>query len=89
MDALRLLAAEHHALQARWAQDTQALETARADHASARAELAQERARREQAEADALRASVRLTTLEQLLAQLRLDRADSRAPVSPDATPAP
>lgn len=81
LDALRLLAAEHQALQARWAQDTQTLEAARAD-------LAQERTRREQAEADALRAGVRLTTLEQLLAQLRPDRGDSRLQVSPDATPA-
>ncbi len=88
LDALRLLAAEHQALQARWGQDTQALETARAELADARADLAQERGRREKAEADALRSSVRLTTLEQLLAQLRPDGTDSRMPVSPDATPA-
>ena len=71
LDALRLTAAEHQALQARWTQDVQALETARAELAGARDESAKERERREQAEAEALRAGVRLETLEQLLAQLR------------------
>ena len=76
LDALRLTAAEHRALQTRWAQDTQTLEAARVELASARADLTKERERREQAEAEALRADVRMTTLEQLLAQLRPDRAD-------------
>jgi hypothetical protein len=43
--------------------------------------MAKERERREQAEAEALRATVRLDTLEQLLAQLRPDRAGT----APDA----
>ncbi len=40
--------------------------------AAERTELVEERQRREHAEADTLRATVRLSTLEQLLAQLRL-----------------
>ena len=71
LDALRLTAAEHQALQTRWAQDTQALEVVRAELVGARADLAKELERREQAEADALRAGVRSDTLEQVLAQLR------------------
>lgn len=81
LDALRLTAVEHRALQTRWAQDTQALETVRAELANARADASKERERREQAEAEAeteaLRAGVRLTTMEQLLAQLSPDHADS------------
>ena len=61
-------------VQGRWAEDAQALEGARAELASARAEAIKERERREQAEADALRAGVRLETLEQLLAQLKPDQ---------------
>lgn len=71
LDALRQTAAEHQALQARWAQDFQALETARTELTSSRANATKERERREQSEAEALRAGVRLETLEQLLAQLR------------------
>lgn len=77
LDALRLTAAEYQALLARWTQDAQALESARVKLANAHADLAKERERREQAEAEALRAGVRQDTLEQLLAQLRPDRADS------------
>ncbi len=73
LDALRLTAAEYQALLARWTQDAQALESARVKLANAH----KERERREQAEAEALRAGVRQDTLEQLLAQLRPDRADS------------
>lgn len=76
LDALRLTAAEHQALQARWTQDAKTLEAVRAELASVRTDLAQERERREQAEAEALRANVRQDTLGQLLAQLRPDRAD-------------
>lgn len=75
LDALRLTAAEHQALQGRWAEDAQALEKVRAELASARTEATKERERREQAEADTLRAGVRLETLEQLLTQLRPDQA--------------
>lgn len=71
LDALRQTAAEHKALQARWTQDLQALEAAHTELTGARADAAKERERREQAEAEALRAGVRLETLEQLLAQLR------------------
>lgn len=79
LDALRLTAVEHQALQTRWAQDTRTLEAVRTELADARVDLTKERERREQAEADALRAGVRSTTLEQLLAQLRPDRADGSA----------
>ena len=91
LDALRLIAAEHQALQARWAQDARTLEVARGELASVRDDLTLERQRREQAEADALRAAVRIDTLEPLLAQLRPGRADGPAPepVSRGATPAP
>lgn len=67
----RGLAAEHQALQARWAQDTQTLEALRTELTSARADLAKERGRREQAEAEALRVGVRSETLEQLLMKLQ------------------
>lgn len=79
LDALRLTAVEHQALQTRWAQDTRTLEAVRTELADARVDLTKERERPEQAEADALRAGVRSTTLEQLLAQLRPDRADGSA----------
>ncbi len=71
MVAVGVTAAEHQALQVRWTQDVQALEGVRAELAAARTELVEERQRREHAEADTLRATVRLSTLEQLLAQLR------------------
>lgn len=77
LDALRLTAAEHQVLQVRWTQGVQTLEAVQAELASARVDLAKERERREQAEAEALRAGVRQDTLEQLLARLRPDRADS------------
>lgn len=83
LDALRLTAVEHQALQTRWAQDTRTLEAVRTELADARVDLTKERERREQAEADALRAGVRSTTLEQLLAQLRPDRADGSAQKNP------
>lgn len=86
LDALRLTAVEHQALQARWAQDTQTLEAVRAELTDARAELTKERERREQAEADSLRASVRRDTLEQLLAQLGTDRADRQGTQKDPAT---
>ncbi|RDZ28554.1 MULTISPECIES: DNA-binding protein [Lysobacteraceae] len=86
LDALRLTAAEHQALQTRWAQDTQTLETVRAEFAATRADLTKERERREQAEAEALRAGVRLTTLEQLLAQLRPEPVDNSSAQKNPAT---
>ena len=76
LDALRLTAVEHQALQVRWNQDLQILETLRTELTQARADQLQERQRREQAETDSLRAGVRLETLEQLLAQLSIDRVD-------------
>ncbi|MGH8078657.1 MAG: DNA-binding protein, partial [Lysobacter sp.] len=79
LDALRLIAAEHQALQARWAEDTRTLETVRIELADVHTETTRERERREQAEADALRAGVRLETLEQLLTQLRPDSAKIEA----------
>ncbi|ENZ97267.1 Citron protein [Xanthomonas fragariae] len=72
-DALRLAAAEYQGLQARWTDAVHALESVRAELAAARTELVEERQGREHAEADNLRATVRLGTLEQLLAQLRLE----------------
>ena len=86
LDALRLTATEHQALQTRWAQDTQALEVVRAELVGARADLAKELERREQAEADALRAGVRKDTLEQLLAQLRPDLTAGSADQKKSAT---
>jgi DNA repair exonuclease SbcCD ATPase subunit len=83
LDALRLTAVEHQALQARWAEDARALEDARAELASARTEAMKERERREQAEADALRASVRLETLEQLLVQLKPEAVVATSAISP------
>lgn len=74
LDALRMTASEHQALQVRWAEDTQVLERVRAELASVRVDATKERERREQAEANALRAGVRLETLEQLLAQLSPDQ---------------
>ena len=89
LDALRLTAVEHQALQVRWNQDLQILETLRTELTQARADQLQERQRREQAETDSLRAGVRLETLEQLLAQLRTDRVDPvpTGGVSSEATP--
>jgi chromosome segregation ATPase len=91
VDKLRLTAAEHRALEARWAQVTQTLEAVRGDLANARTDLTKERERREQVEAEALRADGRKQTLEQLLAQLRPDRTTGSAvaPVSPDETEDP
>jgi chromosome segregation ATPase len=80
-DRLKLTAAEHRDLQARWKQDVQALDQLRTELGNTSAKMARERERREQAEAEALRAGVRLETLEQLFAQLRPDRAG----VAPDA----
>ena len=86
---MRLTAAEHQALQVRWNQDLQTLETLHTELTQARADQLQERQRREQAETDSLRAGVRLETLEQLLAQLRTDRVDPvpTGGVSSEATP--
>ncbi len=81
LDGLRLIAAEHRDLQARWKQDVEALERLRTESVNINFEITRQRERREQAEAEALRASVRLETLEQLLAQLRPDRAGT----TPDA----
>lgn len=91
LDALRLMAAEHRALEARWALDAGLLEAVRAELAGTHIDLAKERERREQAEAEALRADVRKDTLEQLLAQLRPDRATGSVvgPVSADETAEP
>ena len=75
LDALRLTAVEHRALQERWTEDAQILEKVRGELAIIQADALKERERREQAEADALRAGVRLETLEQLLEQLKPDRA--------------
>ncbi|NEL31528.1 MAG: integrase, partial [Xanthomonas euvesicatoria] len=89
-DALRLAAAEHQALQVRWTDDVHALEGVRAELAAARTELVEERQRREHAEADTLRATVRLSTLEQLLAQLRPAHSvgESEKAISAGAMPA-
>lgn len=81
LDRLRLTAVEHRDLQARWKQDVQTLERLRAELANTSVERAKERERREQTEAEALRAGVRLEIMEELLAQLRPDRAGA----TPDA----
>ena len=91
LDILRLTAAEYQALQVRWGQDAQSLEDARQELAKARAELVQERERREHAEAETLRATVRLSTLEPLLAQLQPASAGGKGAkrISSEETPAP
>ena len=91
LDALRLTAAEYQALQVRWSQDTQTLEAARRELAQARTELVQERERREHAETETLRATVRLSTLEPLLAQLQPASAGDKGAkrISSVETPAP
>ncbi|MGH8420769.1 MAG: DNA-binding protein [Pseudomonas fluorescens] len=91
LDTLRLTAAEHQALQVRWSQDAQSLDAARQELAQVRTELAQERERREQAEAETLRASVRLSTLEPLVALLQPAKAGGKGSkrISSDETPTP
>ena len=91
LDILRLTAAEYQALQVRWGQDAQSLDAARQELAQGRAELTQERERREHAEAEALRATVRLSTLEPLLAQLQPTNAGGKGSkrISSEETPAP
>ena len=91
LDTLRLTAAEHQALQVRWGQDTQSLDALRQELVQARTALAQERERREHAEAEALRATVRLSTLEPLLAQLQPTNAGGKGSkrISSEETPAP
>jgi hypothetical protein len=81
LDALRLTAAEYTVLQARWAEDTRTLGDARNELANAQADAARERERREQAETEALRAGVRLETLEQLIAQLSSSTRHEASPV--------
>ena len=91
LDALRLTAAEYQALQVRWSQDTQTLEAARQELAQVRTELVQERERREHAETETLRATVRLSTLEPLLAHLQPASAGGKGAkrISSEETPAP
>lgn len=71
LDALRLTASEHRALQVRWNQDHQALESLEAELAQMRTELARERDRRESAEAQASRLQGHQQAIDQLLVQLR------------------
>ncbi len=71
LDALRLTASEHRALQVRWNQDHQALESLEAELAQVRTELARERDRRESAEAQASRLQGHQQAIDQLLVQLR------------------
>jgi chromosome segregation ATPase len=75
LDALRLTASEHHALQIRWNQDSQILGAQQAELAQVRSDLAKERDRRELAEAQALRLQGQQQALDQVLAQLRVDTA--------------
>jgi chromosome segregation ATPase len=84
LDGLKAAAAQHRDLEARWTLDAQALAQLRAELASSGIEMAKERERRERAETEALRAGVRLETLEQMLAQLRPERA---AEATPDSAP--
>ena len=91
LDTLRLTAAEHQALQVRWGQDTQSLDALRQELVQARTALAQERERREHAEAETLRATVRLGTLEPLLAQLQPASNSGKGSkrISSEETPSP
>ncbi|KGM51412.1 transposase [Lysobacter arseniciresistens ZS79] len=75
LDALRLTAAEHQVVQARWAEDTKVLGALRIDLADALAVVSKERERRTQAESDLMRTQGRLQGLEDALAQIRTSAA--------------
>lgn len=67
LDGLKLLAAEHTALQTRWADDTHRLDTLRGELTGARDALEQERTHRQQVQAEAARVSARLEATQELL----------------------
>jgi len=71
LDALRLTAAEHAALQTRWTRDAQHLERLQGELGHASDTLAQERDLRQQAEAEALTLRARLEATEAVFARLR------------------
>ena len=71
LDALRLMAAEHTALQDRWAHDTRRLDALQVELTSASEALAQERGQRQQAETEALTLRARLEATEAVFARLR------------------
>lgn len=64
---MRLVAAEHTALQARWADDTRRLDALQSGLADARDALDRERTQRQQAESEAARISARLEATQELL----------------------
>lgn len=82
LDALRLTAAEHTALQARWTQDAQRLEKLLAELGHASDTLAHERHLRQQAEAETLTLRTRLEATEAVFARLR---PSVDAAMAPDA----
>lgn len=82
LDALRLTAAEHTALQARWTQDAQRLEKLLAELGHASDALARERHLRQQAEAETLTLRTRLEATEAVFARLR---PSVDAAMAPDA----
>src|SRR3546814_8763932 len=61
LDALRLTAAEHEALQRRWAEDARTLEALRTELASVRTEVAQERQRRSEEHTSELQSLMRIS----------------------------
>ncbi len=83
LDGLRLVAAEHTALQARWADDTHRLDALQVEMASANEVLVQERGQRQQAETEALTLRARLEATEAVFARLHpraeVDAAEGRA----------
>ena len=67
LDGLRLMAAEHTALQERWTDDTRRLDSLQSELAGARDALEQERTQRQQTAADAARVRARLEATQELL----------------------
>lgn len=67
LDGLRLVAAEHTALQARWADDTRRLDALQSELIGTRDALEQERTQRQQVEAEAARVGARLEASQELL----------------------
>lgn len=82
LDALRLTAAEHTALQDRWAHDTRRLDALQIESTRASDTLAHERDLRQQAEAETLTLRTRLEATEAVFARLR---PSVDATMAPDA----
>lgn len=80
LDALRMTAAEHQALQALWRQDSEAIGSLQTQLTLAHEDLGKERERREAAEAQALRLQGHQQAIDHLLEQLRQGAGQATAP---------